>query len=76
MGWHEESGVSTDLTQLRISETVFDDTVDETECHRMILHLGVVKIVKKESGAFFNHDCVVAAIERRGGLERDLMFDS
>ena len=42
----------------------------------MILHLGVVKIVKKESGAFFNHDCVVAAIERRGGLERDLMFDS
>ena len=42
----------------------------------MVLHLGVVKIVKKESGAFLNHDCVVAAIERRSGLKGDLMLDS
>ena len=41
----------------------------------MVLHLGVVEIVKKESRAFFNHDGVVSSIERRGGLKRDLMLD-
>jgi len=75
LSWHEESRVSTNLSELGVSKTVLDDAVDETERYRMVLHFGVVEIVKKESRAFFNHDGVVSSIERRGGLKRDLMLD-
>ena len=39
---HEESRVTTDLSQRRISQTVLDDAVDETKCDWMVFHLGVV----------------------------------
>jgi len=44
--WHEESWVSTDLSELGVSETVLDDTVDEAESYGVILHFGVVKIIE------------------------------
>jgi hypothetical protein len=48
LGWHEESWVSTDLTELRVSEAVFDDAVNETQSNWMIFHFGVVKIIQQE----------------------------
>lgn len=68
LGWHEESGVSADLAKLGVSKGVLDDAVDETKGNRVVLHFGVVKIVKQESRAFFNHDFVISAVERRGGI--------
>jgi hypothetical protein len=41
----------------------------------MVLHLGVVKIIEQEGRAFFNHNCIVSPVERRGSLKRDLMLD-
>jgi hypothetical protein len=46
---HEEPGVSTDLAELRVSETVLDDTVDEAERDRVVFHLGVVEIIEQKS---------------------------
>lgn len=64
LSWHEESWVSTNLTELRVTEGVLNDTVDETQSNRMILHLGVVEIVEEESRAFLDDDGVVSTIER------------
>jgi len=49
LGWHEESGVSTDLAELGVSKTVLDDAVDETKSNWMVLHFRVVKIIEQES---------------------------
>lgn len=49
LGWHEESGVSTDLAELGVSQGVLDDGVDEGKGNWVVLHFGVVKIVKQES---------------------------
>lgn len=49
LGWHEESRVSTDLAELGVSQAVLDDGVDEGKGNWVVLHLGVVKIVKQES---------------------------
>jgi hypothetical protein len=68
LGWHEESGVFTNLAELGVSQTVLDDAVDELKSNWMVLHFGVVKVVKQESRAFFNHDGVISTIEWRGGL--------
>jgi hypothetical protein len=76
LGWHEESGVFTNLAELRVSKTVLDDAVDETKSNWMVLHFGVVKIVEQESRYFFNHDCVVSAVKWRSCLQCDLMLDS
>jgi hypothetical protein len=75
LSWHEESGVSTDLSELRVSEAVLDNAVDEAKSYWMIFHLGVVKIVEQESGAFLDHNGIVPSVERRGGLKRNLMLD-
>jgi len=45
LGWHEETGVSANLPELRVSEAVLDDTIDEAQCDGMVLHFGVVKII-------------------------------
>ena len=49
LGWHEESWVSTDLAELGVSQGVLDDGVDEGKGNWVVLHFGVVKIVKQES---------------------------
>lgn len=49
LGWHEESRVSTDLAELGVSQAVLDDGVDEGKGNWVVLHFGVVKIVKQES---------------------------
>jgi hypothetical protein len=42
LSWHEEPRVSTDLSKLGVSKTVFDDTIDEAQSYGVILHLGVI----------------------------------
>lgn len=73
--WHKESGVSANLPELRVSEAVLDDTVDEAKSYGMVFHFGVVEIIQKEGRTFLDYDGIVSAIERRSGLERDLSFE-
>lgn len=75
LGWHEESWVSADLSELGVTEGVLDDAVDEGQSNRVVFHLGRVKVVQQESGTFFNDDGVVSSIE--GGLrfKSDLLVE-
>ena len=45
---HEEPGVSTDLSELRVSETILDDAIDETQGDWMVFHFGVVQVVQQK----------------------------
>lgn len=69
---HEEPRVPPDLPQLRVSQTVFDDGVDEAQGHRVVFHLGLVQVVEQERRALFNYNGVVSAVKWRLGLKGDL----
>ena len=71
MGRHEESWISTDLAQLGVPETVFDDAVDEAEGDGVVLHLGVVELLELECRAYHNGNGVKPTVEGAGSLQRD-----
>jgi len=75
LGGHEEARIAADLPELRVTETVLDDGVDEAEGHRMILHLGLVQVVEQEGRALFDHDSVIPPIKRGRGLQCNLGFE-
>lgn len=72
---HEETRVPTNLPQRRVSQTVLDDTVDEAEGDRVVLHLRVVQAVQEEGRALLNDDSVVATVERLRRLQRQAVLD-
>lgn len=72
---HEESRVSSYLSELGVSEAIFDDTVYEAQCDRVIFHLGVVEVIKQECGAFFNYDGVVSPVKRSCCFKSDLVLN-
>lgn len=69
--WHEESWISSDLAQRRVSQTILYNTIDEAEGHRMVLHLRVIELVKFEGRANHDRNRVVAPVERTRSLECD-----
>lgn len=73
-GWHEESGVSTDLPQLRVSETILDDAIDEAQGDWVVLHLGAIQFVEEECRTLLDDDGVIPSVKWSSGLESDLAF--
>lgn len=72
---HEEPRVPTDLPELRVSEAVFDDTVNETQSNGVVLHFGVVEVIEQECRALFYNNGVVPAVKCGGSLKRNGAID-
>ena len=76
LGGHEEPGIFTNLSQIRVTKTVLDDTVDETQGNGMVLHLAVVEIVKPEGGTLLDDNRIIVSIKRLCRLKGDLVFNT
>lgn len=59
------------MSELRVSQGVLDDTVDEAQSNGVFLHLRVIQIVEQESGTLLDDDGVVASVEWSSRLDGD-----
>ena len=75
LGRHEEARVPSNLSELGVSETVFDDGVNEAQGNWMILHFRVVEIVQKEGRYFVDDNSIIPTEERCGSLNGDSLLD-
>ena len=72
---HEETRISSNLTEVRIAHLRFDDGVYEIQGERMVFHLHLIELVKGKLRNALDEDSEFAAKEVCLCFEVNLLFD-